>query len=71
MIDQFRRAAGYVDRILKARNLGRPAGRSADQVRADHQLKTARALRSADAARPRQRGDRVRHVKGRLLRCMS
>jgi putative ABC transport system substrate-binding protein len=36
-IDQFRGAAGYVNRILQEREAGRLAGAGADQVRAVHQ----------------------------------
>ena len=60
LLDQFRRAAGYVDRIFKGE---KPADLpvSADQVRLVINLKTAKALGlcSADAARPRRRGDRM------------
>ena len=42
--DLFRRAADYVDKILRGRKAGRHPGRAADQVRTRHQLKTAKAL---------------------------
>ena len=63
IVDQYRRAAGYVDRILKRREASRPTGSSPDQIRAGHQPQDregARPRRAADAARPRRRGDRVR-----------
>jgi putative ABC transport system substrate-binding protein len=37
VIDQFRQAAGYVDRIRQGRETGRPAGTGADHVRTGHQ----------------------------------
>jgi len=42
--DLFRRAATYVDEILKAPKPAEFANRAADQIRACHQLKTAKAL---------------------------
>jgi hypothetical protein len=61
-IDQYRRAAGYVDRILRGRQARRPAGAGADEIRAGNQHENrqgARPRRPAHAARPRRRGDRV------------
>ena len=46
--EAFRRAAAYVDRILKGEKSGRPAGASADQVRAGDQPQ------DRQGARPRQ-----------------
>ena len=59
----FRRAAAYVDRILKGEKSGRPSGAGADQIRAGHQPQDrqgARPRHPVDAARPRRRGDRVK-----------
>ena len=62
VFDNYRRAAGYVDRISRARS--RPTcGAGAEPVRASHQpqnRKGARARSAADAARPRRRGDRMK-----------
>ena len=60
VLDQYRRAAGYVDRILngEARRL---AGAGSDKYELVINLKTARTLgiEIQRAARPRRRGDRV------------
>src|SRR5262249_18139447 len=49
---------------------GRPSGRTADQVRSHHKpydCKDDLPRNSADAARPRRRGDRIRAALLRLL----
>lgn len=56
LTDQYRRAAGYVDRILN-RKPGRFAGTGAEQVRISHQPQdrgSARAHRACNGTRPRQ-----------------
>ena len=62
-IDQYRRAAGLRRSHPQGRKAGRPAGAGADQVRVGDQSQDregARPRSSADAARPRRRGDRMR-----------
>ena len=56
LLDHYRRAAGYIDRILKWREASRPTGASADQVRVGDQSQDgegARPRRATYAARAR------------------
>ena len=63
LADLLRRAAIYVDRILKGNKTGRFARRTAGQVRVPPQREGGQSFRPDDAAdppRPRRRGDRMR-----------
>jgi putative tryptophan/tyrosine transport system substrate-binding protein len=62
-IGMWRRAAEYVDKILRGAEARRPSGRAADQVRSRRQSQDRQAARPRNPRvlpRPCRRGDRVR-----------
>jgi putative tryptophan/tyrosine transport system substrate-binding protein len=60
--DLFRRAAGYVHRILQGHPASRSAGGAADEVRSrgEPRVQVPSRFSGADLHRPRRRGDRMK-----------
>ena len=73
-VDQFRRAAGYVDCILRGENPAELPVQAPTKYEMDHQLesrKNARARCACNRARSRRRGDRVKRREFITLLCAA